>query len=269
MNRNIDGSALSFEQDSRIHFEEKVHIYTVDGLGQFTSVSQVISKFFEPFDSVRWSLRKTYGDEAKALQLRDEWTARGEKASQAGTHLHKQIEEYLSQGRQPTMETQVDYDGPVVHLHETISIEREWHHFNAFKNDVSFRPFRTEWCVYDEDARMAGTIDLLCACDDGTFEIYDWKRSNRINPAEPNRWATGKNGLEHLTDTAYMHYCLQQNLYCYILEKNYGLRIKQMHLVVLHPDFDTYQLVKIPRMEREVKTILLNHPYIELPSVSR
>jgi ATP-dependent exoDNAse (exonuclease V) beta subunit len=103
---------------------------------------------------------------------------------------------------------------------------------------------------------MAGTIDLVCACPDGTYEIYDWKRSNKVNPTEVNRWASGLNGLEHLTDTSYSHYCLQQNLYRYMLERNYGIRISRMNLVVLHPDYSSYRIVPVPRMDSEVAIIL-------------
>ena len=124
-----------------------------------------------------------------------------------------------------------------------------------FNRETEYHPFRTEWCVYDETTRMAGTIDLLCACDDGTYEIYDWKRSNKINPMETNKWSFGINGLNHLPDTSYNHYCIQQNLYRYILEKNYGLRVSRMNLVVLHPNYDNYRIVPVPEMPREVRII--------------
>ena len=99
-------------------------------------------------------------------------------------------------------------------------------------------------------------MDLICECADGTYEIYDWKRSNKIDPTERNPWANGINGLEHLTDTSYVHYCLQQNLYRYILQKNYGIRISRMNLVVLHPELPTYRVVPVPVMEREVAMII-------------
>ena len=64
------------------------------------------------------------------------------------------------------------------------------------------------------------------------------------------------NGLEHLTDTSYVHYCLQQNLYRYILQKNYGIKVSRMNLVVLHPDMPAYKVVPVPPMEREVAMIV-------------
>ena len=103
---------------------------------------------------------------------------------------------------------------------------------------------------------MAGTIDLICSRADGTYELYDWKRSNKVDPNETNSWSSGIKGLEHLPDTSYYHYCLQQNLYRYMLEKNYGIKVSRMNLVVLQPDFTTYRVVPVPVMEKEVRTIV-------------
>jgi hypothetical protein len=254
--QNIDGSAITFEQDRHIHFEESTHTYTVDGIGMLTPVSTVISKFFSPFDATYWSLRKCNGDEVSAAKMREEWSAKGAIASQSGTFLHKQIEIYLNEKKEADLDCAVTYDGEYVHLRKNINIATEWEYFKAFDKNTRYTPFRTEWCVYDCDAKMAGTIDLLCSCADGTYEMYDWKRSNRIDPAEINTWANGINGLEHLTDTAYSHYCLQQNLYRYILEKNYGLSISHMHLVILHPELPCYRLIAVPRMEHEINIII-------------
>lgn len=256
INRNLDGSNLSFEQDGKLSFNEAEHIYSLDGVGVFRSVSGVVGMFFREFDAVGISLRKCAGDEEAAAKLREVWESKGALASQAGTFLHKQIEDYLNGKEIPDLLCSVNYNGKYVKCNETLDISREWSYFKAFERNTTFVPFRTEWRIYDADARVAGTIDLVCACPDGTFEIYDWKRSNKIDPTERNPWASGMNGLEHLTDTSYVHYCLQQNLYRYMLQKNYGIKVSRMNLVVLHPDLPVYRVVSIPPMEREVETII-------------
>lgn len=255
-NRNLDGSTITFEQDERIHFDEATHTYTVDGAGELTPVSSVIGKFFKPFDAKNISLRKCFGDEVAAAKLREEWQAGGSLASQAGTHMHKQIEDYLNEGKAPEMKCRVTFDGEYVHCDKTVDIGPEWRLFKAFDYETEYQPFRTEWRVFDVEAGIAGTIDLLCSCEDGTYEIYDWKRSKRVDPCEVNKFANGINGLEHMTDTSYSHYCIQQNLYRYILEKNYGLKISRMHLVVLHPELARYNVVTVPRLDNEVRTII-------------
>lgn len=259
-NINLNGSDVSFEQDGKLSFDEEQHRYSLDGV-DMRSVSNVVGMFFREFDAVGISLKKCCGNETEAAKLRESWECKGAIASQAGTFLHKQIEDYLNGKQIPDLLCSVDFKGCFIKWNEVLDVSREWSYFKAFERNVSFKPFRTEWRIYDAEARMAGTLDLVCACDDGTYEIYDWKRSNKVDPTERNRWASGMNGLEHLTDTSYIHYCLQQNLYRYILQKNYGIEISRMNLVVLHPELPTYRVVPVPPMEREVALIIQKIKY--------
>lgn len=254
-NINLNGSDIVFEQDGKLSFDEEQHLYSLGGI-DMRSVSNVVGMFFREFDAVGISLKKCCGNETEAAKLRESWECKGAVASQAGTFLHKQIEDYLNGKQVPDLLCDVDFNGVFIKCKQVLDISREWSYFKAFERNVKFTPFRTEWRVYDAEARMAGTLDLVCACEDGTYEIYDWKRSNKIDPTERNRWANGLNGLEHLTDTSYIHYCLQQNLYRYILQKNYGIKISRMNLVVLHPEMLTYRVVPVPPMEREVAMII-------------
>ena len=255
INRNLNGSDITFEQDGKLSFNEEAHRYSLNGV-EFRSVSNVVGMFFKEFDAMGISLKKCCGDEFEAEKLREVWESKGAVASQAGTFMHKEIEDYLNGKQVPDLLCDVCYNGKHVKVNETVDISREWSYFKAFERNTPFQPFRTEWRIYDADARIAGTLDFVCCCPDGTYEIYDWKRSNKIDPTERNPWANGLNGLEHLTDTSYSHYCLQQNLYRYMIEKNYGIKISRMNLVVLHPELPTYRVVPVPVMEREINIIL-------------
>lgn len=255
---NLNGSTWSWPQDGLISFEEETHTYTVEGVGEMTPVSTVISKFFREFDAEGVSLRKCKGDALAAARMREEWKSKGAAASQAGTFMHATIENYINSGRRvlpQNLTCTVTYDGDYVHMNKQVCIDREWSYFRAWDAVTTYAPFRTEWCVYDTDARMAGTIDLLCTLPDGTFEIYDWKRSSKIDPHEVP-FCGGINGLEHICDTTYAHYCMQQNLYRYMLEKNYGIQVSRMSLVVLHPEKASYQVIPLPRLEKEVQIIV-------------
>ncbi|MBR5456993.1 MAG: PD-(D/E)XK nuclease family protein [Bacteroidaceae bacterium] len=254
-NTNLNGSAITFEQDGKLSFNEEEHRYSLDGV-EFRSVSNVVGMFFREFDAEGISLKKCNGNVVEAARLREVWESKGAVASQAGTFLHKQIEDYLNGKLVPDLLCDVFYEGCYLKLRDRIDISREWSYFKSFERNTTFQPFRTEWRIYDADARIAGTLDFVCCCPDGTYEIYDWKRSNKIDPTETNRWANGLNGLEHLTDTSYIHYCLQQNLYRYMLEKNYGIKVSRMNLVVLHPELPSYRVVPIAPMDREVGIIL-------------
>ncbi len=41
-----------------------------------------------------------------------------------------------------------------------------------------------------------------------------------------------------------------------MLEKNYGIKISRLNLVVLHPDFSNYNIVPVPFMDREIGIII-------------
>ena len=93
--------------------------------------------------------------------------------------------------------------------------------------------------------------------------MYDWKRSKKVvdsrtsQPIAKDYW--GKKGIGKLSgidDTSYNNYCLQQSIYKFILEKNYGLQISKMFLVVIHPELDGYFKVEIPYLKNYVEYML-------------
>ena len=262
MIKNLDNSSLFFPQDERITFQEEGHIYLLDGKRQLTPVSSVYSKYFKPFDNDHWAERKAQSLGITASELKEQWECNGMMASFAGTHMHKQIEEYLNGDEYMAPMCHFTYDGKHVHKDKIISIDKEIEYFLKFVKEVDFTPFRTEWRVFDEEMGIAGTIDLIASRNDGTHEFYDWKRSKSLIDeygyvCKINKFNTcGINGLEHIQDCSYWHYALQQNLYKRIVEKCYGLKISAMHLVVLHPIYPNYKVIDIPTMTHEIDYIV-------------
>jgi GTP:adenosylcobinamide-phosphate guanylyltransferase len=63
------------------------------------------------------------------------------------------------------------------------------------------------------------------------------------------------NGIS-LPDTPFYHYCIQQNLYRYMLEAHYGIKVKDMNLVVLCADYPTYIVANVPKMDKVIKQII-------------
>ena len=65
--------------------------------------------------------------------------------------------------------------------------------------------------------------------------------------------------LKHIPDTNYWHYSLQLNVYKTILEQKYGFIVKDLHLVVIHPEnAENYVKIKLPIMEKEIETIFMD-----------
>ena len=245
-----------YEQDSHIDFEAEEHVYLYDGSRQLLPVSSLVGYFFEPFDAQQQAIRQWERYRIPVEETLDKWTRIGRMASEVGTFVHEQTENWFRDGSFETV-CPFCYNGKT----EMVSVEREKQQFLCFVRDYDIRPYRQEWPVYDLEINVAGTIDMICRNADGTFSIYDWKRSKKVVNAygQPITEAFGgKTDLRglNLPDTSFYHYCLQQNLYRYMLQKNYGIRVSALNLVVLCPDYPTYFVAKVPIMDDVIRQIV-------------
>ena len=250
----------------KIKFIPEEHIYLYKGNIEFVSVSKLISYFFRPFDSAYQSKLKAKARGILPGQILEEWDEKGARSKEVGIFMHQQIEGYFK-GKQFNKNYPFHYKGKHIDMEENISIEKEYEQFITFLNEhENFIPNNTECMIYDEELKVAGTIDMLYKNSDGTYDIYDWKRIHRYdnnsnfrivddwgNPIKESVYhKKGVNGLESIHDTIYWHYCLQQNMYRYILEKSYNIRIRNMYIVVLHADFENYhnELNQLPLIHK-------------------
>lgn len=242
-------------RDKRIKFYPEPHLYTIDNTPA-PSASTIISKFFPEFDAPYWSRRKAIerlqaenqdlsenNIQGMAELIAKEWKDKGEKAAREGTFLHEQIENY--------------------YLNQDYQRTEEFHLFESFVNgNNNIDPYRTEWRIFDEQHHIAGTIDLISKTTGNSYEIYDWKRSKKVvntytgEPIIGNQWHSGVGYLSDIDDTSYNRYCLQQSLYKYIIEKNYGFKVSKMYLIVLYPDYNKYYKVEVPYLKDKAEYIL-------------
>ena len=232
-------------RDERIGFHADKHAYFIDGDPHVISVSQVIAQFFPEFDTEFWSKKKAKQRGVPAQQVKEEWAEKGRLAAEKGTYLHEQIEHYYNG---------VKHDRSII----------EFGYFLKFVAKYPLmEPFRTEWRIFDEQLMLAGTIDMVYKNPKtGLYFMFDWKRSEKIvdvngRPILTN-YQQGFNGLEHLGDNSFHKYALQQNLYKYVLEKNYNIKISSTNLLVLHRNRPHFQIVSVPVMAKEIKVLTEN-----------
>lgn len=236
------------DRDQRIRFIEDSHRYLVDGV-EFTSATNWVGQFFPRFDqdaviekmmdSKNWPNSKYFGMSSEAIKA--VWAEKGRQAAEKGNHLHESIEYRLNGLNHPNPSSEVD-------------------RFDRFFRDHGHQlgePFRTEWRVFDEQARIAGTLDglFLRPGQRDVFTLCDWKRAREINTT--NRWQSGNAPLGHLPDTNFHRYSLQQNVYARILKEQYGISVAKMMLVQIHPELERAYLVhNVPPMDREIDAML-------------
>ena len=231
-------------RDANITFDEGPHIYTINGNSDFTSVTTFCHALFKEFDAEgildkifsRKPVKEKYRDETRE-SLKAKWEKNRVEAADAGTLLHKNIEDF--------------YNG------ETITNDSiEYGYFKAFhEKHAHLVPYRTEWMVYDEELKLAGSIDMVFENSDGSLSIYDWKRSKGIEKVNAFDECSTNEITSHIPDTNFWHYSLQLNVYKAILERNYGKCVNELYLICLHPNHKNYQKIRCADLSEEIKNL--------------
>lgn len=241
------------ERDHRITFDPEKHIYHIDDRECFASSTGLVSMFFPKFDAAKvvdqyydkWQRTNhpKYGGLSKE-EILTSWVDEGEESSVLGTRLHEAIESFYK-GEEPYIE----------------DIEEDYALFTQFqKKYPQLIPYRIEWRVgTDPDIGVAGSIDMcftMAGLPDDTVIIVDWKRTRKKVESVGFRGRTGLYPLNHLPDTNFYHYSIQLNIYKYILETYYNLKVRSMAFVVLNRVHSNYIVCKVDDLQYEVSLIL-------------
>jgi hypothetical protein len=239
-------------RDERISFDEGPHIYTIDGDDSFTSVTTWNHQHFKPFDadeviskmmaSDRWPQSKYFGQSRE--EIKEGWETNRDEAARAGTKMHYDVECYYNRCLEEGFAWELSREGEYF-----LAFLRDWGHL---------RPYRTEWTVFHEELKLAGSIDMVFENTDGTLQIYDWKRSRGIRKTSFGGESATTPCIEHLPDSNYWHYCLQLNIYKYILESKYEKTVTDMYLVCMHPNNGngSYQRIRVSDLSEEVGSLV-------------
>ncbi len=199
-----------------------------------------------------WKQSKYFGKTKQ--QIKDLWNKTRDDAASQGTAMHFDIECF--------------YNG--VEVDSIRKNSTEFKYFQRFANEYKhLSAYRTEWMIYDKELKFAGSIDMVFKTPEGTYEIYDWKRSKEIKMDNTYQNATTQ-CIRHLPDCNYYHYSLQLNTYKALLEKNYGVKISGMYLICLHPfnENKSYIRIKVADMSSEIRDLfeyrkkMLNKSYV-------
>lgn len=268
---NVLKERHSHPRDKFIKFYNRGHKYEImtDPKSKYTSVTTWNHTHFPKFDAdavienifkgKNWGPGHKYWG-LTAEQIKSSWKSNGESVAGAGTNLHERIECFMNNNECVTQKEL--YDNYLVSLNSEQNVEEqvEWNYFIEFvKDHPELKPYRTEWMIYDEDLKLAGSIDMVYENPDGTLSIYDWKRSKEISKI--NSWNKFSINplISHLPDTNYWHYALQLNTYKSILERKYGKQVTNLCLVRLHPNNpeQTYELLEVPILTNELNELFL------------
>lgn len=259
------------ERDDNIKFEEEGHKYTIvpDSTSTYTSVTTFIHSHFKPFEADKiikkmmkgklWKEGHKYWN-MTLEEIKSQWTQNGNNVSQLGTSIHYEIECFMNN---PSLQIEYTHKELYEYYKNTNNIDdlnstKEWDYFINFINDFpNLKPYRTEWTIYHEDLKLAGSVDMIYENPDKTLSIYDWKRVKNITTVNNFNSYAITDSICHMPDSNFWHYTLQLNIYKAILEEKYNKIISELYLVRIHPDSEenNYELIKLPILTIEIKDL--------------
>lgn len=199
-----------------LEFDEKNHQYFVNGVKIKLSVSGIIKKFVEPFDTQGISRKVAINRGVSQEEILKQWETEKNRACKLGTKVHLFGELYPFNRH---LKPRDKFEEAVV----------------KFWNDVpsTIVPVIMEVQMYHKEYMFAGTADiLLYNTVSGEFIIGDYKTNKDL--FKNYRGKTMLGIFDNLLDSPYNKYQLQLSFYQILLEQ-IGLKVSSRKLIWLRP----------------------------------
>lgn len=216
-----------------INFNEAEHKYTNSSGREYTSVTTLIGQFENEFDSLK---------EATACAQRGSYIKgykyEGMSVSEILTLWKKINKDSLIKGNKyhDAKELDVLYSGqklikPLNGKYELFKGYQPFIKLYELEAGITYPELR----VFIDAIEIAGHVDVVEVTDRYVVNIKDYKTNkNELTKVAYNDKKM-KAPLDFLPDTNYFHYCLQLNLYAWMLEY-YGYTVGTIE--ILHKRFD-------------------------------
>jgi len=220
-----------------IIFKEDGHIYESNDQDNINwiSVTSLVSKFKEPFDSKAIAKKSSKNKKSKwygmtPKEILDAWENEKNRAIKLGNWYHNQRESDILDFKT------IAREGVEIPIIRPITKE----------NGVKLAPEQKlsdgvypEHLVYLKSAKLCGQADLVEIVN-GTINITDYKTNKEIKEKGFTNWEgiTKKlyNPVSHLDDCHLSHYNLQLSIYAYIIKKH-NPKLKIGKLTIQHVKF--------------------------------
>lgn len=202
---------------TEIKFNKKKHSYTL-GKKKLTPVTTFLKTFFAEFDDKAIAKRVAFfrnkkGIKTTARQVLAEW----KQIATEGSEIHKQIETALVT-KEMTALTYPQSRAAVDFILSRLALTDK---------------YECEKVLYDINAKLAGTSDLVVWHNDNTFSIYDWKTNRNLRQKSFDGKVGNIKALAHIEDCNFNHYQLQLSIYAHMIEEQTGKKIRALHIVHL------------------------------------
>ena len=208
---------MKYSKNKKVSFDPKTHSYFLKDQ-RLTSVTTIINKFKNEFDSDFWSKKIALKENTTQEVILKKWKEKAFKSTEIGTAIHKIFEDYtnskycFTNGR-----LDFEYNKLKSEFMADFNLKKEvaLQFINDFFITERLIPIESEFIVYNDF--LAGQIDMVCKDQEGNFYIVDFKTNEKIDTYSYGKKMKGV--FSHLDDSNYFHYCLQLSIYKKMLKE--------------------------------------------------
>lgn len=219
-------------------FDEAKHTYTNPETNRiYISVSQLLKRYKEPFDTDFFAEKAAKKQGKKKEDIIAEWQKNNKAACDKGQHIHDIFENYIKTGRIH----EDDYE-LVSNLDDIFDVKK-------------YYKVHSEKIVYNDEHEIAGTSDLIADVDKDYFDVLDFKTNKKFNMySKYGKYL--KYPLNNLQECQYNDYSLQLSLYAFLYSSLTGKKVRQIN--ILYHDGKKFHNYPTPYLFWEI-TMLLKH----------
>jgi hypothetical protein len=270
----------------RIEFNEEKHTYTDKKLNcKYISVTQLLSKYENPFDTDYWSKYKAIKDVLEKYSLWYDYKKRaggweevvsyynefglGDGYENISGEVLNRIQYYIDSWEKA--KTDGLATGTKLHkkkeeelLNQGVVVEKDKEFICYQGNDNDIDIFQgidegvfVELLMYNAEYKLAGQADYIKKVGNDVW-IYDYKTDKKITD-EPFMDKRFKAPIDSLFDTSKNHYMMQLSIYGWMLEQR-GFNVKGLEIIHLdRKTGDVKQKIKLEYRKDLVELILKDY----------
>jgi len=206
-------------------FEEKRHVYTMNGRTDWPSVSKVLKKFYKAFPIEEAAYNKAGGDPQKQQELIEQWAASGRYSTNLGSRVHYMLEKMViekngnyKEVRQPIFECDLEQ------LMKSDNMIMAGRRYLELMENREVVLLDTEMILGDPELGYTGQPDKVWLTmnksgNDFGLLITDWKTNKAKNFQENDYTERMYKPFEKYPNNALGHYFVQLPLYGKLLLK--------------------------------------------------
>ena len=228
---------MKYSKNKRVSFDPVTHSYFLK-YKKLTSVTTLINKFKNEFDSDYWSKEIARRENTTQEIILKKWKDKAFKSTEIGTAIHKIFEDYTNVNYSITNgKLEFDCNKLKAEFIADFNLKKEvaLKFINDFFITKRLIPIETEFIVYNDF--LAGQLDMICKDQENNFYIIDFKTNEKINTYSYGKKM--KDIFSDIDDCSYYHYCLQLSIYK-ILLKEYDIK----KIFLIHITSEKYEFIE-------------------------